>query len=82
MALPFSSDISCSLEYIHCSHKMIFLSQGDSHNIRYLLYLVLGDLHGGAGLHHDLGPRLLQLGVVVELALEVDPTGGGVKLLK
>ena len=40
------------------------------------------DLHGRGGLHHDLRPRLLQLGVVVELALEVDPTGGGVKLLK
>ena len=63
-------------------NRMIFLSQCDRHNIRYLLYLVLGDLHGGAGLHHDLGPRLLQLGVVVELALDVYPAGSGVKLLK
>ena len=45
-------------------------------------YMVGIDLHGRGGLHHDLRPRLLQLGVVVELALEVDPTGGGVKLLK
>ena len=45
-------------------------------------YLVKCDLHRGVGLHHNLGPGFLQLGVVVELALDVNPAGRGVKLLK
>ena len=46
------------------------------------IYLVLCDLHWGSGLCRDLGPRVFQLGVVVELALDVYPAGRGVKLLK